>query len=139
LRRDISRNVAPAHPALARIRERDGRIEMRSRNRAERKDERYQGGARRQRICEKRDSDIATAQALAHDARANDRRQQQRRSEQLSDKAARQRHAQQPGAQQPAGFFARTKALMNLSCTSGAIASTSRPSPVRNCRASSTL
>ena len=36
-----------------------------------------------------------------------------------------------------ADFVARTNALMNLPSTSGAIASTSRPSPERNCRASS--
>jgi hypothetical protein len=42
LRRDIDRNIAPAQPALARVRERDGRIEMRAGNRAESKDERNQ-------------------------------------------------------------------------------------------------
>ena len=52
LGRDIARNVAPAHPALARISQRDGRIEMRAGNRAESKNERYQRRARRQRIRE---------------------------------------------------------------------------------------
>src|SRR5271156_5400294 len=38
-----------------------------------------------------------------------------------------------------AGFFARTNALANFPSTSGAIASTSIPSAVRNCLASATL
>ena len=96
LRRDISRNVAPAHPALARVRERDGRVEMRTGNRAESKNEGYQRGARRQRVCKQRDCDVAAAQALTHDAGADDRGQQQRGSEQLSDKTAGRVHEQQP-------------------------------------------
>ena len=115
LRRYIARNLAPSNPGLARVRQRDGRIEMRTGDRPEGKDERDQHSARRQRVREERDVDIAAAQALAHDAGANDRRQQQRCSEQLSNKTARQCHKQQPGAQRPSGFFARTKALMNLS------------------------
>src|SRR5215469_16592893 len=111
---------------------------MRAGNRAESKDERDEHRTRRQRIREKGDSDVAPTQPLAHDAGTDDGRQQQRRSEQFSGKTSRRRHEQKPGAQQPAGFFARTKALMNLSLTSGATASTSRPWPVRNCRASST-
>ena len=47
-------------------------------------------------------------------------------------------HEQHPGAQQPLGFVARIKALMNLFSTCGAMASTSRPSPDRKARASST-
>ena len=47
---------------------------------------------------------------------------------------------QQPGAQQAvAGLLARTKALINLSSTSLASASTSRPRPDRKARASSML
>src|ERR1700722_5615472 len=38
-----------------------------------------------------------------------------------------------------AGFFARMNALTNLPSTCGAIASTSIPCAVRNCRASATL
>jgi hypothetical protein len=46
---------------------------------------------------------------------------------------------QQPGWQQAVfGWLARTKAPMNLLFTWGAIASTSTPASVRNCRASST-
>ncbi len=49
---------------------------------------------------------------------------------------------QQEGPQQAAalaGFFARTNALMNLSCTFGAIDSSSMPAARRNSRASSIL
>jgi hypothetical protein len=62
------------HSALARVRERDGWIEMRSGNRAESKDERYQRRARRQCICKERNRDVAAAQALAHNAGTDDGR-----------------------------------------------------------------
>ncbi len=48
-------------------------------------------------------------------------------------------YEQQEGPQQADGFVARTKALMNLPSTSGAILSTSSASPLNNCRASSTV
>jgi hypothetical protein len=87
LRHDIAGNFVPAHSALARVGERHGGIEMCAGNRAECKNERNQRRARRQRIREKRDGDVAAAEALAHDARTNDSRQQQCRSEFLIERA----------------------------------------------------
>ena len=75
LRRDIARNVAPAHPTLARIGERDGRVEMSAGNGPEGENERHERCARRPRVREQRDGHVAAAEAFAHDARANDRSQ----------------------------------------------------------------
>jgi hypothetical protein len=56
-----------------------------------------------------------------------------------SRKAFREPQLQHVGPQHAFGLTARINALMNFPSTCGVIASTSMPSPVRNCRASSML
>jgi len=133
LRCDVSRHLLPGNSSLACVRERHCRIEMRPGNRAEGVNQRDQRCASGKRIRKQRNCDVSAAQALAHDARTYDRGQEQRGPEHFSDKATERRHGRF------VDFVARTKALMNLPSTNGAIASTSRPSPARNCRASSML
>ena len=59
LRDAVAGHVAPRQAALRRIRERDGRIEVRAGNRTERENQRDQRRARRERVREQRDAPIA--------------------------------------------------------------------------------
>ena len=81
------RHVAPGQPALRRVGERDGRIEVRARDRAERQDQRDERRAGREGVREQRHRDVAAGEALAHDAGADDGRQQQRRTDGFGDEA----------------------------------------------------
>ena len=64
--------------------QRDGRVEVRSRNRPEGENQRDQHGAGGERIGQQRDGDVAAGQPLAHDAGADHSRQQEGRPERLS-------------------------------------------------------
>src|SRR5215469_11808830 len=109
---------------------------MRPGNRPKGQVERYKHRAGCKRVGEKRNSHVAPGQTFPHDARADNSGEQKRRADRFRSDASSRCHAQQPGAQQLAGFVARMKALINLPCTCGAIASTSTPCPLKKVRAS---
>src|SRR5580704_15379760 len=105
---------------------------MRARDGTERQNQRDQHGSGRDGIGKESNRDISAGQPFTHDAGPDDGGQKECRSQGFSYCAPDHSYAF------AVGFTARMNALMNLSWTCGAIASTSMPSPVRNWRASST-
>jgi hypothetical protein len=84
LRGDVGWHLAPCQAALRCIRQRDGWIEVRSRNRSERKDQRNERGAGRDGVCEERDRGVSAGEPIAHDAGSDNGGEQQGRPERLS-------------------------------------------------------
>jgi hypothetical protein len=60
---------------------------MRTRNRAERKNQRDQRGACSERVGEQRDGDVPASEPFTHDARSDDGGKEQRRSYEFRDVA----------------------------------------------------
>ena len=90
---DVARHLAPGQAALARIRQRHDRIEVRARDRSEGDDQRDQRRARREGVGEQRERDVRARELLGHDPRPDDGGQQQRRSERLGDELPQQHFA----------------------------------------------
>ncbi len=88
LRREVGRHLSPRQTTLARVRERDDRIEVGARDGSEGQDQRDERRARRHGVREERDGNVATGKTLTHDARAHDRGEQKRRPEPFGDDAA---------------------------------------------------
>jgi len=88
LRDDVGTGAGPAQPALPRVRERDGWIEVGTRDRSERENEGDEGGSRRNRIRKQCNGDVAAGQSFAHDARADDGGEEKRRADEFRDRRA---------------------------------------------------
>ena len=96
LNHDVSPRRSGGDSPPSQHRERDGRVEVRARDRPEHADQDGQACARRQRIAQKRQSHIPAGQPLAHDPGADDDGQQQSRAQPFGDQAARQIEAVHP-------------------------------------------
>jgi hypothetical protein len=84
---DVQRNLVPRQPALRRVGERDGRIEMRARDGTERENQSDQRRTRGDGIGKEGDGDVAARQPFAHDPGADDRCQQETRADGLGGHA----------------------------------------------------
>jgi len=75
LRGQVHRHLAPRQSALRGVRQGDGGVEVRSRNRPEREDQGYQHGARGDGIRQQGDGEVSAGQPFAHNSGADHRRQ----------------------------------------------------------------
>ena len=144
LGRQVRGNFRPGQRASRSTGEGDRGVQVRSRNRPERQNQRHQRSPGRNGIGQKSERDVPARQPLSHDAGTDHRRKQQGRSQSFRNSSLSQCHGmdayarppQHAGPQHSLGFSARMKALLNLPAICGAIKSTSKPWPARTCRAS---
>ena len=84
---DVGEGVAPAQAAEAGVDQRDDRVEVGPRDRAEDEDEREEAGGRRRCVLEQLQPDVAGRELRRGDPRADHGRGEERRAEELGEEA----------------------------------------------------